>query len=172
MKGSHFENGSLFQDSTVFNLFIRWKLSWGAITALFFQKENRFQPIFGKRLSLRAVLENGSLFRGRAFIFVNMIIKKRTWLSPTKESRFSKFWLSFFLSVSLITSCSLSHSGAVAVVTWNNLKMFLSWWPWPSTFDLDLYTWPKYPFTWRTCRISGLYVCPFFEGSGNTLDDP
>ncbi len=36
------------------------------------------------------------------------------------------------------------------------------------TFDLDLWTWPRYPSTWPTRRISGLYVCPFIQESGNT----
>ena len=55
-------------------------------------------------LSWRAVLKNGSLFRGRAFFSPNMIMKKKN-SSSTKESRFSKLLSKraisalFFLSV-------------------------------------------------------------------------
>ncbi len=47
------------------------------------------------------------------------------------------------------------------------LKTFLTWWPWPLTFDLDLRTWPRYPSIWPTYQNSGLYVCPFKQESGN-----
>ncbi len=47
-------------------------------------------------------------------------------------------------------------------------KIFLTWWPWPLTYDLDLQTWPTYPSTWPTWRNSGLFVCPFGCESGNT----
>ncbi len=42
---------------------------------------------------------------------------------------------------------------------WKNV--FLTWWPWPLTYDLDLRTWPRYPSTWPSCKNSGPYVCPF-----------
>ena len=47
------------------------------------------------------------------------------------------------------------------------LKHFLTSWPWPLTYDLDLQTWPRYPSTWPTYRNSSLYVCPFGRESGN-----
>ncbi len=48
------------------------------------------------------------------------------------------------------------------------LKHFLTSWPWPLTYDLDLWTWPRYPSTWPTHQKSGPYVCPFSRESGNT----
>ncbi len=48
------------------------------------------------------------------------------------------------------------------------LKHFLTSWPWPLTYDLDLWTWPRYPSTWPTHKKSGPYVCPFSRESGNT----
>ncbi len=47
-------------------------------------------------------------------------------------------------------------------------KCFLTWWPWPLTYDPDLRTWPRYSSTRPTCRNSGLYVCPFSRERGNT----
>ena len=57
-------------------------------------------------------------------------------------------------------------------------KHFLTWWPWPLTYDLDLWpwhltndldllTWPsyRYPSTWPTCQTSSLYVCLFSHKS-------
>ena len=38
---------------------------------------------------------------------------------------------------------------------------FLTLWPWPLTYDLDLQTWPRYPSTWPPCQNSSAYVCPF-----------
>ncbi len=45
---------------------------------------------------------------------------------------------------------------------WKKKNVFLTWWPWPLTYDLDLdlRTWPRYPSAWP-CQNSGLYVCPF-----------
>ena len=37
-----------------------------------------------------------------------------------------------------------------------------------SIYDLDLRTWPRYPFTWSTCWMSGPYVRTFIQESGNT----
>ncbi len=51
------------------------------------------------------------------------------------------------------------------------LKRFLTSWPWPLTYDLDLQTWPRYPSTWPTYRNYSLYVCPFGRESGNTQTD-
>ncbi len=42
---------------------------------------------------------------------------------------------------------------------------FWTSWPWPLTYDLDLWTWPRYPSTWRPCQISSLYVSPFSRES-------
>ncbi len=38
---------------------------------------------------------------------------------------------------------------------------FLTSWPWPLTYDLDLPTWARYPSTWPPCKNSSLYVCSF-----------
>ena len=50
-------------------------------------------------------------------------------------------------------------------------KHFLTWWPWPLTYDLDLWTWPRYPSTWPTHQRSGLYVCPFSRESVHRQTD-
>ncbi len=42
---------------------------------------------------------------------------------------------------------------------------FLALWPWPLTYDLDLWTWPRYHQAWSTCQYSGLYVRPFGQDS-------
>ncbi len=47
-------------------------------------------------------------------------------------------------------------------------KHFLTWWPWPLTYDPDLRTWLRYFSTWPTCQNSGPYVCPFGRERGNT----
>ncbi len=39
------------------------------------------------------------------------------------------------------------------------------------TFDLDIWTCPRYPSTWPTHQNSGLYVCPFKQKSGNRHTD-
>ncbi len=41
------------------------------------------------------------------------------------------------------------------------------WWPWPLTYDLDLRTWPRYPYTWPPCQNSSLHVCLLGHESGN-----
>ena len=51
------------------------------------------------------------------------------------------------------------------------MKLFLTWWPWPLTYDLDLWTWPRYPSTWPTHQRSGLYVCPFSRESVHRQTD-
>ncbi len=38
-------------------------------------------------------------------------------------------------------------------------------WPWPLTYDLDLWTWPRYSSTWPPCQNSSLYVPSFFRDS-------
>ena len=40
------------------------------------------------------------------------------------------------------------------------LKRFLTSWPWPLTYDLDLrlWTWPRYPSTWPTGQDSSMSV--------------
>ncbi len=38
--------------------------------------------------------------------------------------------------------------------------MFLTWWPWPLTYGIDIQTWPRYTFTWLPCQNPSLYVCP------------
>ncbi len=48
-----------------------------------------------------------------------------------------------------------------------SLLTFLTSWPWPLTYDLDLKTWPRYPSTWPPCQNSSPYVCPFGSESGN-----
>ncbi len=48
---------------------------------------------------------------------------------------------------------------------------FLTWWPWPLTYDLDLWTWPRYSSTGHTHQKSCPYVCPFSRESGNTHTD-
>ena len=48
---------------------------------------------------------------------------------------------------------------------------FLTSWPWPLTYDLDLQTWPRYSSTWSPCQNSSLYVCPFGRESGNRHAD-
>ncbi len=40
-------------------------------------------------------------------------------------------------------------------------NIFLTWWPWPLTYDLDLWSWARYSSTWPTCQNSSLYVCLF-----------
>ncbi len=42
-----------------------------------------------------------------------------------------------------------------------HLKYFLTWWPWPLTYDLDLITWPRYSPIWLPWQNSCLYVPPF-----------
>ncbi len=69
-----------------------------------------------------------------------------------------------------LNSCGSRHI-SVSVTSWLTLhyfdhvtshrKTFLTWWPWPLTYDLDLRTWARYPSTWPTCQNAGLYVCPF-----------
>ncbi len=39
--------------------------------------------------------------------------------------------------------------------------LFLTSWPWPLTYILDLRTWPTYPSTWPSCQKSSPYVCMF-----------
>ncbi len=51
--------------------------------------------------------------------------------------------------------------------TWNSLKTVFDL----VTLPFDLWTWPWYPSTWPTSWISGPYVCPFVQESGNTLTD-
>ncbi len=34
----------------------------------------------------------------------------------------------------------------------------MAWWPWPLTYDLDLWPWPRYLHIWPICQNSGLYV--------------
>ncbi len=57
---------------------------------------------FKKRTVSNLLLENGSHFRGRAFIFVNMIMKIKSGSPPQKRADFQNysprepFWLSFF----------------------------------------------------------------------------
>ncbi len=46
-------------------------------------------------------------------------------------------------------------------------KHFLTSWPWPLTYDLDLLTWPRYPSTWLPCQNSSSHVCSFGRESGN-----
>ena len=44
---------------------------------------------------------------------------------------------------------------------------YLTWWPWPLTYDLDLWSWPRYSSTWPTYQKSGPYVCPFAREIGS-----
>ena len=54
-------------------------------------------------------------------------------------------------------------------INWNSLKTLFDLVT--LTFDLYLWTWPRYPSTRPTCWILGQYVCPFVQESGNTLTD-
>ena len=45
------------------------------------------------------------------------------------------------------------------------LTHFLTSWPWPLTYDLDLWTRPRYPSTWPPCQNPSLYVRPFGQDS-------
>ncbi len=44
-------------------------------------------------------------------------------------------------------------------------NVFLTWWPWPLIYDLDLLTWPRYPSTSPPYQNSDPYVCPFTRES-------
>ncbi len=48
-----------------------------------------------------------------------------------------------------------------------SLKCFLTQWPWPLIYDLDLQTWPRYLSTWPPCQKSSPSVCLFVRESGN-----
>ncbi len=45
----------------------------------------------------------------------------------------------------------------------NGMSQWPFWtsWPWPLTYDLDPWYWPRYPSTWPPCLNSSLYVCLF-----------
>ncbi len=68
--------------------------------------------------------------------------------------------------------CFLSDFLASFELLWWNLigKRFLTWWPWPLTYDLDLQTWPRYHSTWPTYQNSRLHVCPFTAESETHTD--
>ncbi len=34
-------------------------------------------------------------------------------------------------------------------------------WPWPLTYDRDLWTWPRYLLTWPPCQNASPYISPF-----------
>ncbi len=46
-----------------------------------------------------------------------------------------------------------------------NRGRFWAWWPWPLTYDLDLWTWPRYLHAWVTFQNSGLYTYSFGQDS-------
>ncbi len=48
---------------------------------------------------------------------------------------------------------------------------YLTSWPWPVTYDLDIRFWPRYPPTWPACKNSSPYVCPFSRESDNRQTD-
>ena len=51
-------------------------------------------------------------------------------------------------------------------IYWNPYwKRFLTWWPWPLAYDLDLQNWTRESPIWSTCQNSSLYVCPFIRES-------
>ncbi len=50
----------------------------------------------------------------------------------------------------------LCHSNQKKVRKIAQTSHFLTWWPWPLTYDLDHHTWPWYGPGWHTCQIS----CP------------
>ena len=54
-------------------------------------------------------------------------------------------------------SC-LSNQKKVSRITRSH---FLTWWPWPLTYDLDNQTWPRYGAGRPPCQISCLYVQQF-----------
>ena len=46
-----------------------------------------------------------------------------------------------------------------------HIEHFLTSWPWPLTYDLDLLIWPRYLSTWPPCKNSSLHVCSFGQDS-------
>ncbi len=65
--------------------------------------------------------------------------------------------------------CSLIDPSIIRQKT--SVKHFLTCWPWPLTYDLDLRTWPRYSSNWPTHQRSGLYVCPFGRESVHRQTD-
>ncbi len=66
-----------------------------------------------------------------------------------------------FLTVILLSQFSWRHSVKIPSETFFDLVIL--------TFDL--WPWPRYPFTWLTCRNSSPYVCPFGCESGSRQTD-
>ncbi len=69
----------------------------------------------------------------------------------------------------IFITASINPSSIIRPKT--HVKHFLTWWPWPLTYDLDLWTWPRYPSIWPTYQKAGPYVLPFGRESGNTQTD-
>ncbi len=61
--------------------------------------------------------------------------------------------------ISTVVFLSFSSAGSQKSMEYSN-EHFLTPWPWPLTYDLDLHTWPRYLTTWPPCSNSSLYVCP------------
>ncbi len=101
-------------------------------------------------------------------LYCNTLKKTHTlWNTPRRI--YTVVFLSRFLGISIdeVIIDSKSHSPDMA----NPKKTFLTWWPWPLTYDPDLQTWPRYFSTRPACQNSGPYVCPFGRERGNTHTD-
>ncbi len=44
-------------------------------------------------------------------------------------------------------------------------RLYWAWLPWPLTYDLDLWSWPRYLQAWPTCQNLSLYVRLFGQDS-------
>ncbi len=95
------------------------------------------------------------------------------WKHPTSYS-YQSLFLSFFFGRWSYSSVS-SLAGEVTRLSEVNgdvpLTIYLTSWPWPLTYDIDLLTWPRYASTWPPCQNSSMYVRPSGEWDGRTHTD-
>ena len=65
-------------------------------------------------------------------------------------------------------SC-LSNQKNVSIIAWKS--HFLTWWPWPLTYELDHRTWPRYGSGRPACQIPCLYAKRFNRESADRRTD-
>ncbi len=96
--------------------------------------------------------------------------KKRIRFENTQRRIYTVIFLSHFLGISRFLGHlhRWSHHWFQEPDMPHPEKCFLTWWPWPLTYDPDLRTWPRYSSIWPTCPNLGQYVCPFSHERGNT----